>query len=91
MKNERGNLVLLEQQLAQVFGLGLSAAILFLVLGIFIPVVLWLGIAVLMIVPTAGAVLVWRNSNIENGTRVNIALAFLGVAMAVMIGLFLRA
>ncbi len=88
--NQQKTEISLEQQLARVFGLGLSAAIFFLGIGIFIPAVLWLGIAALMLVPMAGAVLVWRDSSIERSTRFNIGLAFFGVMMAVLIGLFLR-
>ena len=80
----------LEPQLARVFGLGLSTAIFFLGIGIFVPAVLWLGIAALMLVPMAGAALVWRDPSISSNTRVNIGLAFFGVLLAVVIGLLLR-
>ena len=80
----------LEQQLARVFGLGLSAALLFLAIGIVVRPVLWLGIGVLMLVPLSGAVLVWRDKTVTKDTRVNIALACAGVLAAVLIGLLLR-
>ena len=80
----------LEQQLARVFGLGLSAALLFLAIGIVLRPVLWLGIGVLMLVPLSGAVLVWQDKSVTATTRVNIALAFAGVLAAVLIGLLLR-
>ncbi len=80
----------LEQRLARVFGLGLSAALLFLAIGVFIPTVLWLGIAALMFVPLAGAVLVWQDSSSQTSTKINIALALAGVLGAVVIGLLLR-
>jgi hypothetical protein len=80
----------LEQQLARVFGLGLSAALLFLAIGVFLRPVLLLGIGVLMLVPLAGAVLVWQDKSVTAATRINIALAFFGVMMAVLIGLLLR-
>ena len=80
----------LEQQLARVFGLGLSAALLFLAIGIVLRPVLWLGIGVLMLVPLSGAVFVWQDKSVTATTRVNIALAFAGVLAAVLIGLLLR-
>lgn len=89
-KEERGNAITLEQGLARIFGLGLSAALLFLAIGVFLRPVLWLGIGILMLVPLSGAVLVWRDDTVTNATRVNIALAFFGVAIAVVIGLLLR-
>jgi hypothetical protein len=90
MKEERGSAVTLEQGLARVFGLGLSAALLFLAIGIVLRPVLWLGIGVLMLVPLSGAVLVWRDQSVTTATRVNIGLAFSGVLVAVLIGLWLR-
>ena len=80
----------LEQQLARVFGLGLSAALLFLAIGIVLRPVLWLGIGVLMLVPLSGAVLVWQDKSVTKDTRVNITLACAGVLAAVLIGLLLR-
>lgn len=80
----------LEQRLARVFGLGLSAALLFLAVGTVVPIVLWLGIAALMLVPLAGAVLVWQDSSSQTATKINIALALAGVLAAVAIGLLLR-
>ncbi len=90
MREERGSAFTLEQQLARVFGLGLSAALLFLAIGIVLRPVLWLGIGVLMLVPLSGAVLVWQDKSVTKDTRVNIALAFAGVLAAVLIGLLLR-
>ena len=90
IKEEKRSTGTLEQALARVFGLGLSIALLFLAIGIFLRPVLWLGIGVLMLVPLSGAVLVWRDKNIILATRVNIALAFFGVVVAVLIGLWLR-
>jgi hypothetical protein len=87
---KKENTATLEQQLARVFGLGLSAALLFLMIGIVLRPVLWLGIGVLMLVPLSGAVLVWRDQSVTTTTRVNISLAFSGVVAAVLIGLWLR-
>ncbi len=89
-KEERGKIQGLEQRLARIFGLGLSAAILFLAIGVLIPVALWLGIATLMLVPLVGAMLVWSDTTVERATRVSIALAILGIVLAASIGLFLR-
>lgn len=80
----------LERRLARVFGLGLSAALLFLAIGTLVRSVVWLGVATLMLVPIWGAVLVWREPETPRETRVYIALALLGVGLAVVIGLLLR-
>jgi hypothetical protein len=80
----------LEQRLARIFGNGLSMALIFLLVGVLVRPVLWLGIATLMFVPLASAVLVWREADTTKQTRVNIVLAFLGVGLAVLVGFFLR-
>jgi hypothetical protein len=80
----------LEQRLARIFGNGLSVALIFLLVGVLVRPVLWLGIATLMLVPLVSAVLVWREPNTTKQTRVNIALAFVGVGLAVLVGLLLR-
>ncbi len=89
-KNQQSVTPTLEQQLARVFGLGLSAAILCLAIGVVIRPVVWLGIAALVLVPLIGATLVWQDKTVQQSTRVSIALAFFGVLCAVLIGLFLR-
>jgi hypothetical protein len=58
--------------------------------GVVLRPVLWLGIATLMLVPLVAAVLVWREENTIQATRVNIILASSGVALAVLVGLLLR-
>jgi hypothetical protein len=80
----------LEQRLARIFGNGLSLALIFLLAGVLIRPVLWLGIATLMLVPLAAAVLVWREPDTTKQTRANIVLAFMGVGVAVLVGLLLR-
>jgi hypothetical protein len=80
----------LEQRLARIFGNGLSLALIFLLAGVLVRQVLWLGIGTLMLVPLVAAVLVWREPNTTKRTRANIVLALVGVGVAVLIGLLLR-
>jgi hypothetical protein len=80
----------LEPRLARLFGNGLSLALIFLLAGVVVRPVLWLGVATLMLVPLATAVLVWREADTSQQTRVNIGLAFVGVGLAVVVGLLLR-
>ncbi len=78
----------LEEQLARVFGAGLTVVIALLALGLIWRPALWAGIAGLALVPPIGAILAWQSANRE--TRVSIALSSLGVVIAIGIGLLLR-
>jgi Na+/glutamate symporter len=80
----------LEKELARVFGIGLSGAIVFLALGVFIPAALWLGVVSLIACPLIGAALTWRDSSTTNAVRWSIATATLGLLAAVIVGLLLR-
>ncbi|MFN3266267.1 MAG: hypothetical protein ACK41E_05440 [Deinococcales bacterium] len=80
----------LEQRLAGLFGHGLSFAFIFLFVGQLLRPMLWLGIAALLLAPWAGAVLVWREPETTQATRLSIVLAFLGVVAALILGLLLR-
>jgi ACR3 family arsenite efflux pump ArsB len=80
----------LEQRLARIFGHGLSFALIFFLLGLLLRPALWLGIVTLMLVPLSAAFLVWQEPNTSKATRANIALAFVGVALAAVVGFFLR-
>jgi hypothetical protein len=80
----------LEQRLARIFGHGLSFALIFLLLGVLVRPAVWLGIVVLMLVPLGAAVVVWQEPNTARATRANIALAYLGVGLAVVVGFLLR-
>jgi hypothetical protein len=80
----------LEAQLARIFGLSLTGAVLFLAVGIVLPAALWFGVAALVAAPLIGAVLTWRDSSVSNAVRWSMAVATLGLLVAVAAGFWLR-
>jgi ABC-type Fe3+ transport system permease subunit len=81
----------LEKQLERVYSFGLILGVLGLAVGLFVRPVLWMGIAALVLVPISSATLMLfeaRKSGNSSLVR-SVLFAFVGLLLAVVIGLLL--